>query len=39
MAVQEDFKQGRFDLKQAKGDGDEAGEAHEEKAENSGQVS
>ena len=33
VIAQEDFKQGRFDAKQAKGDGDEAGE--KQKAEDS----
>jgi hypothetical protein len=31
-AVQEDLKQGRYDKKQAKGDGDEAGDGEEQEA-------
>ena len=33
VEAQEDFKQGRFDLKQAKGDGDQAGGRQEQEAE------
>ncbi|HUS11208.1 MAG TPA: hypothetical protein VMZ30_12150 [Pyrinomonadaceae bacterium] len=31
VAAQEDFKEGRFDSEQAKGDGDEAGDSEERK--------
>jgi hypothetical protein len=31
VAAQEDFKEGRFDSKQAKGDGDEAGDGEDSK--------
>jgi hypothetical protein len=32
VAAQEDFKEGRYDKKQAKGDGDEAGDGEEREA-------
>lgn len=32
VAAQEDFKEGRYDKKQAKGDGDEAGHKEEQEA-------
>jgi hypothetical protein len=37
VAAQEDFKEGRYDKKQAKGDGDEAGHKEEQEAESSEQ--
>ena len=36
VAAQEDLKQGRYDKKQAKGDGDEAGDGEEQEAEAGG---
>ena len=35
VEAQEDFKEGRFDAEQAKGDGDEAGEASRQEADGS----